>query len=799
MNKKKILSLIMALVMLVGVFSPLTAFADNANTPVEVPTGTLDAKDLSATKPKVTEIDIYKLTTQQNYKPGAPWQHTGGKIDDTSTLGTEVKPLEGAKFTFYKIKGKDDVENEKILALLEKNKAKFTTKEDMDKLLTGGVGATGLEASEKDATLTQITAGQLELATGDGLTKGETAATTADGLATVKLGDGYYWVIESQIPAKVTGQIAVPFGLTLPLMNVKDVTKDDGTVAKAGTHYLSKIYIYPKNIQTDDVQIDKDHANYDENKGIWVDKDGNKVEDKDLGIKYQDYQREKKTVSRELNQDSPFQSDTTIPRNYTFKSFSWIDTMSEGLTYNKDLVVTIDYVDADGTTKKGQEFIDMTKNPKVNGNMVTERDNGFEIKVTKDQVKDTLVEYLKNGPVTFHFKYSAKVNNSAVVDKPQSNSITFKPGEPGGVPDVQSSNGEIEITKSWKRDGKDVNPSAADLTYYVEDENGKTVASVTVKATAQAGDVIQAANGITFTVGANFGSGTFKGLPDGSYKVREAVNGYLPTYEIPAVVPGGDLQAQGKLEITNEDKPEVKKPSEPTVEFHGKKFVKTDQLKNTDRLFGAEFVIKNNSDDTNNPNKGKFLVVKSGDTKIAEETAVKTAKDALDAKIAEYNALTGEEQKKQKATYETEIDTLQKAYNDAVIKARTAFTWEAGDAQGNPPADAYKLVSDGQGRFEITGLSAGKYQLVEITAPVGYAKLKDPVPFEVKHGTYAGDSTKELQYNKENADGGYGQEVKNKKFTIPQTGGIGTVLFTVVGIALMGGAVMAMKKNREEA
>ena len=790
MNKKKILSLIMALVMLVGVFSPLTALAEGE---VTVPTGVLNPKDLSATKPDKTEIDIYKLTTQQNYKPGAPWQHTGGKIDDTSTLGTEVKPLEGAKFTFYKINGKDDVENEKILALLEKNKAKFTTKEDMEKLLTGGAGVTGLDASEKDATLTQITAGQLALAKGDGLTSGETAATTAEGLATVKLGDGYYWVIESQIPAKVTGQIAVPFGLTLPLMNVKDVTKDDGTVAKAGTHYLSKIYIYPKNIQTDDVQIDKDHANYDENKGIWVDKDGNKVEDKDLGIKYQDYQREKKTVSRELNQDSPFQSDTTIPRNYTFKSFSWVDTMSEGLTYNKDLVVTIDYVDTDGNTKKGQQFIDMTKDPKVNGAMVTERDNGFDIKVTKDQVKDTLVEYLKNGPVTFHFKYSAKVNNSAVVDKPQSNSITFKPGEPTGVPDVTSKEGKITIEKSWKKNNKVVNPTAADLTYYVEDKDGKTVASVTVKSNAAAGTVIQAANGITFTVGANFGSGTFAGLPEGSYKVREAVNGYEPAYTAD--------NTNGKLTIVNEDKPEVKKPSEPTVEFHGKKFVKTDQLKNTDRLFGAEFVIKNNSDDVNNPNKGKFLVVKSADKKVEEIEAVKNAKKALDDKIAAYNALTGEEQKKQKTTYETDIDTLQKAYNDAVIAARTAFEWKEGTGVNKdvPPADAYKLVSDGQGRFEITGLSAGKYQLVEITAPVGYAKLEDPVPFEVKHGTYAGDSTTELQYNKADKDGGYGQEVKNKKFTIPQTGGMGTVLFTVVGIGLMAGAVMAMKKNREEA
>ena len=42
-------------------------------------------------------------------------------------------------------------------------------------------------------------------------------------------------------------------------------------------------------------------------------------------------------------------------------------------------------------------------------------------------------------------------------------------------------------------------------------------------------------------------------------------------------------------------------------------------------------------------------------------------------------------------------------------------------------------------------------------------------------------------------------KIGNKKLTIPQTGGIGTVIFTVVGVGLMAGAVMAMKKNREEA
>lgn len=787
----------MALVMIVGVFSPLTVLAEptRPTDPVIPPTGVLNENDLSATKPDTTEVNIYKLTTKQNYKAGAPWEHTGGKIEDITQLGTDVEYLEGAKFTFYKINVKVDSNttktdgteaktqaeadklNEKYFNIIKGTPADFDSAEEMQDVMTSGY------PKDPNATKT-IPAGVVELATGNGLTNGQTAATTAGGLATVNLPDGYYWAVESVTPDKVTSAIAVPFGLTLPLMNGKDVGDK-----KAGTHYLTKLYIYPKNVQTDDVQIDKDHANYDNTTGKWYDKDGKEVKSEDLGIKYADYQRDKKTVSRQLNENSPFQSDTTIPRNYKFDSFSWIDTMSEGLTYNKDVVVTIDYVDADGAKQENKDFI----NAGNKTTFVTERDNGFEIKVTKDQVKDTLVEYLKNGPVTFHFKYSAKVNNSAVVDKPQSNSITFKPGEPTGVPDVSSKDSKITIDKSWKKNNEDVTPTATDLTYYVEDSTGKTVASVTVKSDAVAGTKIDAGKGITFTVGANFGSGTFEGLPEGNYKVREAVNGYEPTYT--------PDNTNGKLTIVNNDKPEVKKPSEPTVEFHGKKFVKTDQLKNEDRLFGAEFVIRNNSDDANNPNKGKFLVVKAGTQKIEEAAAVKAAKEALDAKIAAYNALNAQEQAAQKANYETEINKLQKAYNDAVIAARTEFTWVEGTGANKdvPPTDAYKLVSDGQGRFEITGLSAGKYELIEITAPVGYAKLESPVPFEVKHGTYAGDSTKEIQYNKADTNGGYGQRVDNKKVTIPQTGGMGTVIFTVVGVVLMAGAVIAMKKNREEA
>ncbi|KGF03412.1 SpaA isopeptide-forming pilin-related protein [Anaerococcus lactolyticus] len=820
--KKKILSLLTAFAMVFGILvAPFTtASANNADEPVEVPTGKLDANDLSETKPPVTEIDLYKLVTKESYKKGAAWEHTGGKIaPDTGSknkyesLGSKVEGLKGAKFTFYKINvkvnasttdttGKEaktqaeaDKLNEKYFNILKANPANFETADVMNQIMTKGYPVA-------DGATKTIPAGVIEKATGTGLTDGETAETDDNGLATLKLADGYYWAVESQVPEKVTSKMAVPFGLTLPIMNIKDVKKGQDTI-KAGTQYLKKLYIYPKNIQTDNVQIDKDHANYDETTGKWVDKDGNEVPSSKLGIKYDQYQRNKDTISKQLGQEAPYQSSTVLPRNYTFESFTWIDTMSEGLTYNKNLEVTIDYTDADGKTiKEKQPFI----NADNKATFVTERDNGYEIKVKKAQVANTLVEYLKRGPVTFHFSYSAKVNNSAAVDKPQSNSITFIPKEPKGVPEVESANGKIEIKKSWKKKGQDANPAAKDLTYYVEDANGKTVASVTVKSDATAGTVIQAANGITFKVGDNFGSGTFEGLPTGKFKVREAVNGYLPTYEIPGAVPGGDAQAPaGKLDIINDDNPDVKKPSEPKVFLHGKRFVKMDQTGDTTRLFGAVFAIRNKSKAANNKDKDKFLVVKANNQKIAEVQAVKDAKKNLDEKIDAYNKLTAEEQKKQKGTYDTAIDGLQKIYNDAVIAARTDYTWEEGTGtnKNTPPEGAYKLVSDGQGRFEITGLYAGDYELVELTAPVGYAKLDKPVAFTVKDGTYAGDKTKEVKYTvadddsgDKKAEHGYGQRVDNKKVTIPQTGGIGSLIFIVAGLAIMTGAFVAYKKSQ---
>ena len=40
------------------------------------------------------------------------------------------------------------------------------------------------------------------------------------------------------------------------------------------------------------------------------------------------------------------------------------------------------------------------------------------------------------------------------------------------------------------------------------------------------------------------------------------------------------------------------------------------------------------------------------------------------------------------------------------------------------------------------------------------------------------------------------QRIENKLVTIPQTGGIGTIIFTAIGLAIMASAVIAIKKRQ---
>ena len=90
------------------------------------------------------------------------------------------------------------------------------------------------------------------------------------------------------------------------------------------------------------------------------------------------------------------------------------------------------------------------------------------------------------------------------------------------------------------------------------------------------------------------------------------------------------------------------------------------------------------------------------------------------------------------------------------------------------------ITSDDTGYASIKDLKAGTYYLVETQAPSGYNLLANPVTV-----TFDKDQT--------DAQGYFDTLVANNSgFNLPQTGGIGTLIFTVSGIVLMAGAVILL-------
>ncbi|MFR6437082.1 MAG: LPXTG cell wall anchor domain-containing protein, partial [Peptoniphilaceae bacterium] len=87
-----------------------------------------------------------------------------------------------------------------------------------------------------------------------------------------------------------------------------------------------------------------------------------------------------------------------------------------------------------------------------------------------------------------------------------------------------------------------------------------------------------------------------------------------------------------------------------------------------------------------------------------------------------------------------------------------------------------------------------KYELVEVKAPDKYALLDSPIEFTVDDKSY----TKEFPEGDAAPVPADPKEVDNKPLTIPQTGGMGTMIFMVAGLALMGGAFVAMRKRSAE-
>nr|WP_314771240.1 SpaH/EbpB family LPXTG-anchored major pilin [uncultured Peptostreptococcus sp.] len=180
------------------------------------------------------------------------------------------------------------------------------------------------------------------------------------------------------------------------------------------------------------------------------------------------------------------------------------------------------------------------------------------------------------------------------------------------------------------------------------------------------------------------------------------------------------------------------------------------------------------------------------------------------------------------AVFELHDDATVVNWSDALIAAnkeaidagkfaiKNGSAYEATSAAKQPTAgQPIYLRSIADGTFEIKGLEYSSWQkqkwdtatnsivndgspithkwnIVEVKAPNGYALNSTAVEFTVNVNSYFVDPTIASTVAADPL------KVNNKKVTIPQTGGIGTVIFAVVGLGLMGFAAYAMKRNSKE-
>lgn len=666
--------------------------------------------------------------------------YNGNAIDQiTQYFGDKAEPISGVYFALKFADGpnagkyvqKDDTDNLKPAVPL-------TATENIDKAVGGLTTKAGVEF--KTAGLK----GNFEI---DEIHD----KSTYKGTVEIKDDKGNKTTVNTQL----TDMKAVPVKITLPLVN------EEGVVEHA--------HVYPKNIE-DKPQIDK---NFLKGHGLTKVEDVNGIID--AGADYENYQKEKATVTAEIGREIPYEVKTQLPKNAKYKTLRWSDRMTPGLTFKKDsLKITLKR----GTTELKFDAIDY----KVSSN-----DRGFDLEFTKTGL-EKLQKELETDSIEITLEYKATVNKDALIDVPEKNDIKLFYGNNKSFEneptEVKPKENKIEVKKSWDITGDQTVTDAdknAVVTYTLQIRDKETNEWKDVNDPKIQNPVIKKYDSANPQGSFNH---TFEGLKDdATYRVLEEVTGYEPEYLI--------TNEDGTVSITNHkktDNPKPLNPTEPKVVLGGKRFVKTnDEAKDSKelkRLAGAEFYVKNA--------KNEYLVAAKKDA-----SKVTAAKKALDEAVENYNKLSAEEQKGTKGEeLKNIINAKQGEYNKAFKENATKYTWGKKD-----DANVVVLTSDGEGRFEITGLEYGSYKLEEKTAPKGFAKKTELVDFKVEKDSYKGSST-ELKYNPNDTDGDektvYGKQITNKKVTIPETGGIGTVIFTVVGVMLMVGAAFALKRRKED-
>ena len=216
-------------------------------------------------------------------------------------------------------------------------------------------------------------------------------------------------------------------------------------------------------------------------------------------------------------------------------------------------------------------------------------------------------------------------------------------------------------------------------------------------------------------------------------------------------------------------------------------------------------------DDKDNPNR-------------PENPDIKPGKDSIEASAVVYTFKLQILKKAEKADGTPLQDVEFDLYKEVSKETINAIT---GAKAKNVGLDSEKywlkintdpLKTDENGEVSQSGLANGTYYLVETKTNKNYNLLKEPVKVELnivyttttktewvtdENGVKTlvkNEITKtEFKEGSDTSTGTHTETIINKKgFTLPITGGMGTVLFSIAGFALMAGAAFVLLKGRRK-
>ena len=506
----------------------------------------------------------------------------------------------------------------------------------------------------------------------------------------------------------------------------------------------SVLNLYPKNTDADKPEVVKDYKEQF--------KQGDQASNDALNNLRDQETIDKDKSNHQIGDEVTYRVETLFKENTSYKTAYWNDNMTAGLTYKKGSV---------------KVFINGAAAEKADYTLDETAENGFTVQLTEAGLKKVSDD--KKHLVAL--EYAATLNEKAIVNIPESNDVDFFYGndaKQGNTPiPVKPVDKKITVKKEWD-DGKFADGEEATFQLY----DASTGQAVGEKVTLKKGNDTH----------------TWEGLDnEKSYKAVEInrKDGVEVSYEKTA---DGQIKAVNHIGHNQEVN-----PKEPKLVHHGKKFVKISDRENKRVAGGATFVIMNDK-------KDKYLAQKS-EGKVAnnrqEYTEVKAIYDQMVADAKTNKEIT---QDSIDNYYKTQVEPKYKELN-------TKYEWITTTDPENE-ATVVKLTSNEMGQFAIDGLRDGNYNLKEIKAPEGYAKLTEEVPFTVSANSWESEGDIEFAKDKDgrakqngfallNQDGNKGsaQKVVNKNLTIPQTGGIGSLIFIVAGLAIMTLAFVAMKKR----